>query len=117
MKIEIYQIIVPLVGIIGILYSLKQHIKGINTVFESLLWSVLWLFVSLVAIFPDAITVFLSKSIGIKDHINAIIFIGLAISFFLNFKLFDSFKKQNKLITDLVRKIAIENQLKSEDHK
>src|SRR4051812_2519358 len=104
---RIYQIIVPFVGLIGTVFTIRQFQKGINTFFESLLWSLLWIFISLVAIFPDAITFFLSKWIGIKDHINGIIFIGLAISFFLNFKLFDSFKKQNKIITDLVRKIAM----------
>jgi hypothetical protein len=110
---RIYQLIVPIVGIIGIFYTLNKFRVGINTLFESILWILLWLFISSVAIFPDATTLFLSKTIGIKDHINGIIFIGLAISFFLNFKLFNSFKKQNKIITDLVRKIAIEKNLES----
>jgi hypothetical protein len=114
---RIFQVIVPLVGIIGIIYSIRQFRTGINTFFESLLWVLLWLFVSLVAIFPDSTTNFISKSIGIKDHINGIIFIGLAISFFLNFKLFNSFKKQNKIITDLVRKIAIEKQKQNDPEK
>ena len=112
---RIYQFIVPFVGLIGTLYTLRQFRKGINTLFESMLWILLWLFISSVAIFPDATTLFLSKTIGIKDHINGIIFIGLAISFFLNFKLFNSFKKQNKIITDLVRKIAIEKNLESKN--
>jgi len=105
---RIYQVIVPFLGIIGIVFTIRQFRKGINTFFESLLWSLLWLFISMVAIFPDEITFFLSRSIGIKDHINGIIFIGLAISFLLNFKLFDSLKKQNKIITELVRKMALE---------
>jgi hypothetical protein len=112
---RLYQIIVPLVGLVGIAFTLRQFRTGINTFFESALWTILWLFISLVAIFPDAITFFLSKSIGIKDHINGIIFIGLAISFFLNFKLFNSFKKQNKIITDLVRKIALDKQLQGKE--
>lgn len=115
MKFEIYQLVVPVVSIVGIIFTIRQFKSGINTLFESFLWSILWLFVSLVAVFPDATTVYLSKTIGIKDHINGIIFIGLAISFFLNFKLFNSFKKQNKIITDLVRKIAIDKQLQSEN--
>lgn len=115
MKFQIYQLIVPIVSFVGIVFTIRKFKSGINTLFESLLWSALWLFISLVAVFPDAITIYLSKSIGIKDHINGIIFIGLAISFFLNFKLFNSFKKQNKIITDLVRKIAIDKQLQNEN--
>lgn len=117
MKTEIYQIIVPIVGIVAIIISVQKYNRGINTFFESSLWSVLWVFVSLVAIFPNATTMFLSKTIGIKDHINAIIFIGLAISFFLNFKLFNLIKKQNKTITDLVRKIAVKEYQQVENDK
>jgi hypothetical protein len=105
---KFYQVIVPLIGLMGILFTIRQFRNGINTLFESFLWTVLWFFISLVAIFPDAITLYLSRTIGIKDHINGIIFIGLAISFFLNFRLFNSFKKQNKVITELVRKIALD---------
>lgn len=114
---KIYQIIVPLIGLVGMLYTVRQFRLGINRFFESLVWVLLWLFISLVALFPDAITFTISKYIGIKDHINGIIFIGLAISFFLNFKLFNSFKKQNKIITDLVRKIALEKQQEIENKK
>ena len=117
MKAEIYQFVVPVVGLIGILISVRQYNKGNNTLFESFLWCFLWLFISFIAIFPDATTIYLSKTIGIKDHINAIIFIGLAISFFLNFRLFIQVKKQNKLITDLVRKIALSQQQEPEVEK
>ena len=108
MKIEFYQILVPLIGLTGSIISIRKYKAGDYTLFESFLWIMLWAFISFVAIFPDATTIYLSKSIGIKDHINAIIFIGLAISFFLNFRLFNSLKRQDKVVTDLVRKIAIE---------
>lgn len=117
MKAELYQFIVPIVSLVGIIISIRKYKRGINTAFETVLWTGLWLFISLVAILPDQTTFLLSKTIGIKDHINAIIFIGLAISFFLNFKLFNSLKKQNKLISDLVRKIAIENRKGNESNK
>ena len=111
MKIEFYQILVPIVGLTGSIISIRKYRSGDYTLFESMLWILLWTFISFVAIFPDATTIYLSKSIGIKDHINAIIFIGLAISFFLNFRLFNSLKRQDKTITDLVRKIAFEKNL------
>lgn len=117
MKTQIYQVIVPIVGIVGAAISLRQYRKGVYTFFETFLWICLWAFISLVAIFPDAISFFLSRTIGIKDHINAIIFIGLAISFFLNFVLFITIKKQNKTITDLVRKMAIDNYKQVNDHE
>jgi hypothetical protein len=108
MKFETYQLVVPLIGIAGIVWTIRQHQRGNNTLFETLLWCFLWIFISMVAIFPNKTTLFLSRTIGIKDHINAIIFIGLAISFFLNFRLFNSMKRMNRQMTELSRKMAIE---------
>lgn len=108
MTLETYQIIVPVISIAGIILTINQYRKGNNTLFETLLWSALWTFIMLVALFPNKITIFLSKTIGIKDHINAIIFIGLAISFFINFRLFNAIKSMNRQLTELSRKMAIE---------
>jgi len=114
MKTEIYQIIVPIIAIAGIAISIRQYKKGVYTLFESALTNLFWIFIALVAVFPDPISVFIADSIGIKDHINGVIFLGLAFLFFLNFRLFNLLKKQNKVITDLVRKIAID-QAKKKD--
>lgn len=108
MKLQFYQIIVPMVGIVGLIISLREYRKGVYTFFESMLFNSFWVFISAVAIFPDATTIFISEVIGIKDHINGIIFVGLAILFFFNFRLFNLLKRQNKVITELVRKIAID---------
>jgi hypothetical protein len=114
MRFEVYQFIVPIISIIGTALTVQHYRKGNNTLFETFLWSSLWIFIGLVAIFPNKTTLFLSKTIGIKDHINAIIFIGLAISFFLIFRMFNTIKKLDKQLTELVRKIAIENALREQ---
>jgi hypothetical protein len=115
MKMEIYQVIVPVISLIGIALTVRQYKKGNNTLFETAMWICLWLFIATVAIFPNKTTLFLSRTIGIKDHINAIIFIGLAISFFLNFRMFNALKRMNGQITELVRKIAIDNEVKNQN--
>jgi hypothetical protein len=109
MKFEIYQIVVPFISITGIALTVKKYIRGNNTLFETLLWSSLWLFIALVALFPNKTTLLLARFTGIKDHINAIIFMGLAISFFLNFRLFNSLKKMNSQLTEISRRIALNN--------
>lgn len=109
MKFEVYQIIVPIIGLLVIAMTVRQHLLGKNTFFETSFWIAFWIFVSLIAIFPDPITVFISKTLGIKDNINAIIFTGLALSFFIHFNMFMIIKKQNRTITELVRTIAIQS--------
>ena len=107
MQFEVYQILVPAIGLFSIGMTIRSHLNGDNTVFESLFWVVFWIGVSLVAVFPDATTNFLSRALGIKDNVNAIIFIGLAASFFIHFRTFAVIKKQNRVISDLVTKIAL----------
>jgi hypothetical protein len=108
MNFEVYQIIVPIIGLFSVVLTIKSHTEGNNKLFETFFWILFWLGISILAIIPDQITFFLSDLLGIKDNVNAIIFIGLALSFFIHFKTFVTIKKQNKQITDLVRKTALE---------
>lgn len=112
MTFELYQIIVPCASIIAVIYSARQYATGINTLFESLFWILIWLSVALLAIFPDVITIILSKSLGIKSNVNAAIFMGLAISIVIHFRTFAVIKKQNKALTDMVRRMALSNDAK-----
>ncbi|TVQ43176.1 MAG: DUF2304 domain-containing protein [Saprospirales bacterium] len=105
--LEVYQILVPLIALFAITLTLISHFKGQNTLFESFFWVLLWLGIAVVAIIPDEITNALSHALGIKDNVNAIIFIGLAASFFIHFKTFSVIKEQNRVITKLVRKISL----------
>jgi hypothetical protein len=47
--------------------------------------------------------------LGIKDNVNAIIFIGLGLLFFLIFSLSSTVDRLERQITDLVREIAKDN--------
>jgi hypothetical protein len=87
--------------------SIRQYLSGKNTLFEVVSWCCIWVFIIAVAIVPDIITVYLAKSLGIKSNINAIVFLSLGILFFLQYNLFLTIKRQNKTITDLVKKIAL----------
>ena len=106
----LYKFIVPFVALAFIVYSLNQYKQGKNTLLESLLWSLIWLAIASLAIFPDFITERLAQIFGIKSNINAIIFLGLGILFFIQYNLFVAIKRQNKTITELVKKIALKDQ-------
>jgi len=107
MQFEVYQVLVPLIGLFSIGLTLRSQLIGENTVFETFFWILIWVGICLVALFPDTTTNFLSRALGIKDNVNAIIFIGLAASFFIHFRTFTVIKRQNRTITELVRKIAL----------
>ena len=74
----------------------------------------IWVFIIVIAIFPEATTLFIAKIFGIKSNVNAIIFFGLGILFFFQFQMYFGLKKQNNIITSLVRQIALlEQKIKS----
>lgn len=109
-----YQIIVPLIAVIFLGYTVAQHIKGRNALSELIFWGIFWMFVVLLALFPDQITDRLAKWLGIKSNINALIFLALGVLFFLQFRLYFLLKRQNHTITELVRKIALKDEQKDD---
>lgn len=104
---EIYQIIVPGISIVSVIYMIRQNTSGNSTLFETLFWVIIWLSIGLLAVFPDTITYFMSSLLGIKSNVNTAIFMGLAISILIHFRTFAVIKKQNKALTDLVRRLAL----------
>jgi hypothetical protein len=115
--LKIYQIVVPLIGLIFLFVSVRQSFKGKNTVFETIFWPVFWLVAICIALFPDSTTQFLAEAFGIESNINAIIFLSLGILFFIQYHLFLTIKRQGKIITDLIRKITLQDEEKEEKDK
>lgn len=109
---EVYKILVPFIAIIFLGYTLLLHIKGKNTLVELFFWILFWAFTISLAFFPDFITKNLARVLGIKSNINAILFLAIGILFFIQFRLFFILKRQNLVITELVRKIAIDGKNK-----
>lgn len=110
-----YQLLVPLIAILFLSYTVAQHVKGRNALSELIFWSLFWVFVVLLALFPDQITDRLAKWLGIKSNINALIFLALGVLFFLQFRLYFLLKRQNHTITALIRKLALKDEPKEDD--
>jgi len=89
----------------------KRLIKG--TIF----WFVFWVSISILAIIPDNISIGLAKVLGFKDNVNAIIFVGVFFQFLFLYYLSNTVERLERKVTDLVRKIAIEQSLAEEQKK
>ncbi len=111
---ETYQILVPLVSLAFWAYTIFQFIKGRASMAELLFWSLFWLLTIALALFPDAITDRLAHWLGIKSNINALLFLSIGILFFLQFRLYFIIKRQNAVISELVRKLALEDDAKKD---
>lgn len=105
-RFEIYQWLVPLISIFFISRTIIQHRNGGRTLRGMFIWITFWLLLAVFAFIPNAASLKMAQILGIKDNVNAIIFIGLGILFFLVFSLTSTVDRLERQITDLVREMA-----------
>jgi len=108
MQIEIYQWLVPLIGLIYIVRTVRQYLKKKRSVRNMAVWVTFWCTIILLAIIPNEISFKIADLLGFKNNVNAIIFVALGLLFLLVFYLSSTIEKLENQITELVRKMALE---------
>lgn len=98
-------------GIIGfaifILFILSLEMKSKKIkVFNFIFWIILWLSVIIIALYEPLFT-YIANILGIPLGTTLAVYIGMPIIFYLIFRLYAASDSQNKIITKLVREIAI----------
>lgn len=112
MEIRYFQIIVPIISMLFILRQFLAYRKNILNVYETLIITIFWIGVSCLALFPDFFSDIIANIFGIKDNINALIFFALGLLFYFQLQMYKIIKKQDQLLTELTRKIALDNHKK-----
>jgi hypothetical protein len=107
MNLETYQKVVPIIALLFLAYTVWMFRRGRSSAFEMVAWIGIWGLAIVLALWPDEVTGFIAEMFGIKSNINAIIFLGLGVLLFLQFRLHMTVRRQNQVITDLVRKLAL----------
>ncbi len=105
---EIYQWLVPLIAIIYMVRVIRQYRQNRRLFTSTFFWVVFWVSISILAIVPHEISIGIAKILGIKDNVNAVIFVALGFMFSIIFYLSATVERLEKQLTDLIRKIAIE---------
>ena len=114
-QLEIYQWLVPLISVFFIARTFLQYRAKRRTFRGLVIWVSFWLSLAVFALIPNEVSQKLAGVLGIKDNVNAIIFIGLGLLFFLIFSLSSSVDRLERQLTDLVREIAKENPQKGNE--
>lgn len=114
MEIRYFQIIIPLISILFIVRQYIAHKRNILSIYETVIISIFWIGVSCLALFPDFVSDLIANIFGIKDNINAIIFFALGLIIYFQLQMYKTIKKQDQLLTELARKIALDNSKKTE---
>ena len=86
---------------------LRMRGKNIS-IGEFFFWSLIWIAVILVGIFPNIIIV-LSTFVGIGRGVDLVLYTSIVLLFYLMFRLYVKIDTQAKEMTKLVRELAIKN--------
>lgn len=101
--IQIIAILFALFALSGVALRLKD--KSINSI-QFMFWGLIWAAVIIIAFVPN-ITSFISRILGIGRGIDVLIYIGMILLFYLNFRLYVKIDRIERDITKIVRKITL----------
>jgi len=116
-EITPYQIVAPLASVVAIAYAWSLMFRQKKTIWEASLWTIFWLAIALISLFPDLIT-YLTIITGVHDRENAVFITSIGILFFVVFYLVMRLEGLEQRQTRLIRKMAIRDaRLNGEDKK
>jgi len=111
-KFRIFQWLVPLIALMLIVRTAVQFYRKQRSATSTIIWVVFWLFIVTLAVIPDPLTNYLATKLGFADNVNALIFTVLGFMFLFIFYLSSKVETLEYKLTDMVRRQAIDNQLR-----
>ncbi len=113
-QLEIYQWLAPLIGLFFIYRTVVQYMRRKRTFVAMVVWILFWLSITLMAIIPNPVSMKIASVLGFASNVTAVIFVSIALLFLFVFYLSSTIEKLEHQMTDLVRKIAIDEKNKLE---
>ena len=107
-EIKIFQILIIIFAIFALSRVFLQRKQKNFSSGEFLFWSSIWVFVILIS-FSKPLLQTIADYIGISRGVDLLIYGGILLLFYMVYRLYAKFDKQEQEITQLVTKIAIEN--------
>ena len=107
MEIRIFQWLVPILAFLFVLSQLLRYYRGRIDLRETVSGILLWIGVSALAIFPDAISNTIAQLLGFKSNTNAVLFFAVGILFYFQYRLYRIQVQQRRQLTQLTRELAL----------
>lgn len=106
MVITPYQILAPIASLLAILYAWSLVSRDKKTVWEAAVWTIFWLAVAGIALFPDLLE-YLTRVTGVQKRENAVFVTSIGILFFAVFYLVMRLEVLEQRQTRIVQKMAL----------
>jgi len=101
-----YQIIVPLLSLVAVVYAWTLARRQKKTVWEAILWTLFWGVIAAIAFEPGIVS-YLTLVTGIKSQVNAILVTAIGILCFMMFYMIIRIEELEQRQTKLVREVAL----------
>lgn len=105
----------PLLALFYIVRLVNQYKVKKRLIKGTIFWFVFWFAITMVAVLPNEISHKVAKILGFKDNVNAIIIVALMFQFLFLYYLSNTVERLERKVTDLVRKIAMEKSIETEE--
>lgn len=105
-----YQWLVPLISLFFIYRIILQFKANRRLLLGTVLWVSFWIVVAILGVFPDFVSNNVASWFGFANNINAIIFVALGFLFLISYHQSSTIEGLEKQLTELVRKLALEEQ-------
>ena len=106
MTLTPYQIVVPLLSLLALLYAWNLTLRRKKTVWEASLWTLFWGAIAFIALYPNFLS-YLSAVTGIEDQESAVVVTFLGILFFIVFYLVIRLEELEQRHTEIVRAVGL----------
>jgi small membrane protein len=101
---------IQIVAIVFALFAFSRVVLRLRekklSIFEFSFWTIVWLALVLVAIFPEALSV-VALRIGIQSGIGLVVYTGMILLFYLLFRVYVKIDTMEQEITALTRAITL----------
>ncbi len=101
-----YQIVVPLFGLLMIVYAWNLVTRQKKTIWEGILWTIFWTAIGYISLFPSSLQ-YLSTITGIKKNENAATITAIGVIFFILFYLIMRVEEMEQRVVKIVRNKAL----------
>ncbi len=114
-QLEIYQWLTPIIGLFFIYRTIVQYTRRKRTLVAAIVWILFWISITMMAIIPNPVSMKIASLLGFRSNVTAVIFVSIALLFLFVFYLSSTIEKLEHQMTDLVRKIAIDEKRKNDE--
>lgn len=106
MTLTPYQIVVPILSIIAMVYAWNLVFRQKKTIWEAALWTLFWALIASIALFPWMLS-YLTAVTGIKSQENAVVVTSIGILFFMVFYIIIRLEELEQRQTRMIRGVAL----------